>query len=300
MKKVLIGLLAVSLTLVFAASAMAADFAWSGDASFGIAGNSNGVTGNFFGGGNLYLTATATSGAWEVGVELGEEGTAPADYLDPYISYTAEAFTLTLEDSIDNAVFGTVTGVLEGKLGNIPADPGIKMEISTGGFAPYVIVNNCVKQESSTTPVHVLNPETGATKATFPLVDTDEMLYSFAGGADFTAGGVDLGVIVNFNGVNDTTSYGATATYSMDALSLAGKYGGSEALIGYYGEIGYSLAGGGSFTLSYGATDADWSEIYGEFVYPVAEAVDFTVDATSTDDGGVTTTEYEAKVGFSF
>jgi len=277
MKKVLIGLLAVSLTLVFAASAMAADFAWSGDASFGIAGNSNGVTGNFFGGGNLYLTATATSGAWEVGVELGEEGTAPADYLDPYISYTAEAFTLTLEDSIDNAVFGTVTGELEGKLGNIPPDPGIKMEISAGGFAPYVIVNN----EKDV-------PTAG------------DVTYSFGGGADFTAGGVDLGVVLNSNGEDETTSYGATATYSMDALSLAGKYGGSEALIGYYGEIGYSLAGGGSFTLSYGATDADWSEIYGEFVYPVAEAVDFTVDATSTDDGGVTTTEYEAKVGFSF
>ncbi len=281
MKKGLIGLLMVSFILVFAVSSMAADFSWSGDASFGIGGASPGAAGNFFGGGDLYLNATATSGAWAVGVELGFEGTAPAAYLDPSITYTAEAFTLTLEDSIDNAVFDTmVTG--------INANPGIKLEIPMEAFAPYLIINN--------------------------VAVVDEVKYSFAGGADFTAGAAGFGVTFNSNGETEDTSYGVKVTYSLDALSLTGEYGIFSPKVGdsgsgYYVEAGYSLAGGGSFTAHYSGADEKLgptlnpqSEIYVEFTMPMAESVDFTIDVTSTDDGtgGDTTTAYEAKVGFSF
>jgi len=283
MKKGLIGLLMVSFILVFAVGAVAADFAWSGDASFGIKGASPGAAGDFFGSYDLYLNATLASGAWAVAVEMGKEGEDPL-YFDPSITYTGEAFTLTLEDSIDNAVFDTmVTG--------INANPGIKLEIPMEAFTPYLIVNNCV-----------------------PAVPGDEVTWSFAGGLDFTAGAAGFGVTFNSNGETEDSSYGVKATYSLDALSLTGQYGIFSPSVGdsgsgYYIEAGYSLAGGGSFTGHYsgadekvGATANPQSEIYAEFVMPIAESVDFTVDVTNTDDGtgGDTTTAYEAKVGVSF
>jgi len=283
MKKGLIGLVIVSFVLVFTAGAMAAEFSWSGDASFGIEGTSDGAAGDFFGSGDLYLNATATSGAWGVGVELGKENGDPV-YIDPFITYTAEAFTLTLDDSIDNGVFDT-------EVPGIPANPGLKLEIPMEAFTPYVIVNN--------------------------VADDDEVTYNFAGGADFTTGAMGLGVTLNSNGEDESTSYGVKATYSMDALSLTGEYGvlspkDGDSGSGYYAEVGYSIAGGGSFTFHYSGADENiavgdedytkWSEIYGEFTYPIAESVDFTVDVTSTNaeelDESITT--YEAKVGFSF
>ena len=276
MKKGLIGLVIVSFVLVFTAGAMAAEFSWSGSAEFGIEGTSGGAAGDFFGSGSLSLDATATSGAWEAGASADIDGTPSG-----YIKYSGQAFALTLKSGIDNGVFDT-------EVPGIDSHAGLKLEIPMEAFTPYVIVNN--------------------------VVDGDEVTYNFAGGADFTTDGMGLGVTFNSNGEDESTSYGVKATYSMDALSLTGEYGVLSPKVGdsgsgYYAEVGYSIAGGGSFTFHYSGADEKlkgtpnpWSEIYGEFTYPIAESVDFTVDVTSTDDGtgGDSVTNYEAKVGFSF
>jgi len=239
---------------------------------------------------------TLTSGPWTavVSPEFDIGGGALAE-CDAYMTYSAEAFTLTLDPTgIDNSIYD-----VEGAAGcpGIPSHAGLKLEVPFGSSF-YLILNN--------------------------TADGEDVVYNFAGGADFSMGGIDLGVTFNSNGEETDTWYGSSYAlkvgYALDALSFLVEYGafspstdGLESGAGYYVEMGYSLAGGGAFTVSYtgvdenmnsaDGTDRDaYSKIYAEYTMPIAENVNLTFDVASTDDGsgGDTVTDWEGKIGISF
>ena len=294
MRKVLVAAVITCLILGLAVGAMAVELSWSGSAEFGIKGTTKEgeASGTFFGKGKITLTGTATSGPWEVGVEISAD--PGVGDVDGYLKYSAEAFTLTLEDSVDNSIYDV--GGAAGSP-NIPGHAGLKLEVPFGSSF-YIILNN-----------------TGV---------GEDVVYNFAGGADFAVGALDLGVTFNSNGEEAADWYGSSYAlkvgYSLDAVSLTAQYGawspvaaGLEAGSGYYFKMGYSLAGGGAFTLSYTGVDKnlngkgtptpeDYSKIYAEYTTPIAENVDLTFDVTSTDDGSgaETVTTWEGKIAISF
>jgi hypothetical protein len=121
-------------------------------------------------------------------------------------------------------------------------------------------------------------------------------------------GALSLDLVFNSDGDEGNTwygsSYGLKVGYSLDAISLTAQYGawspaanGLEAGSGYYFEMGYTLPGGDSFTLSYtgsdknlngassGPTDHDYSKIKGSYSHSLAEAVTLSFEVASTDSG---------------
>jgi len=210
---------------------------------------------------SLTLDATAASGPWEAGITFEDE-----KITDGYLKYNAAAFALSMYP------LGVGNDLYDLGIGDLSSNIGVKLEVPMEGFSFFAVGNK----------------------------KPGEDIYNFGGGIDFTMDALGFGVIFNSDQEKDFSSYAGKVTYALDALSLTGEYGAvADGDSRFYGEVVFSFAGGGSLTGSYLGGE-DYSEIYGEFTTPIAENVDFTVDATSTTEAGDTTTTYEAKIGFSF
>ncbi len=287
MRKLLIGALIVCLSLLGLTAMAAAEFSWSGAVSFGITGASDGASGVLnAGAGGIDVEATATSGPW-----TGTVGFEDFALDDATLVYGADAFDLTMNPvGIDSGLYDIATAA-DVTLG-IPSNPGMKLDLPTGGVDIFAVVNNSADA-------------------------ADELVWNFAGGADFSMDALGLGLVYNSDQENATNSYAAQVTYSVSDIDLIGQYGsytpdGGDAGAGYYVEAGYTLAEGTVLTVSYAGADATlnsadgtardtFAEIYGEVVVTLADNVELTIDVTSTDDGsGVdSVTAWEALVELS-
>lgn len=289
MRKVLVAAVISCLTLGLTAGAMAAvDISTSGAIEFTLSGTSEeGKASGLFGAGDVLIDyhVTLTSGPWTavVSPEFDIGGGALAE-CDAYITYSAEAFTLTLDPTgIDNGIFD-IYSVVADDAPNIASNPGLKLEVPFGSSF-YLVMNN---QQSST--------------------DSENAVFNFGGGLSTSLGGVSLDLAFNSDGDEGNiwygTSYGLKVGYALDAISLVGEYGawspgadGLEAGSGYYFEFGYTLPGGDSLTLSYtgsdknlngagnGPTDHEYSKIKGSYSHSLAEAVTLGFEVASTDSG---------------
>lgn len=285
MRKILIGTLVACMSLLGLAGMAAADFSWSGAVEFGISGTSDGASGVFDGSAGIDVEGTATSGPWSGTVAFEDFALD-----DGYITYGADAFDLTMNPVGIDSDLGDVSCAAAVTLG-IPSNPGLKLEVPTGGIDFFAIVNN--------------------------VGVGDDVTFNFAGGIDFAMEALGLGLVYNSDQENETSSYKGEVSYSIDDLSLLLQYGSfspddGDAGAGYYFEAGYTIAEGTTATVSYAGADetlnsADavtrdaFSEIYGEVVTALADNVDLTIDVTSTDDGSGAdaVTAWEALIGFS-
>jgi len=267
MRKVILGVLIVCLSLGLAAGAMAAPVvAWDASADFNVTGDSSGDNSGLFGGSaQIAASATQSYGPFDGCVVLKyDSGEATPIFLDDaFIKYNAAAFALYFKMlGIDNGIYdiecapseaGTLT------LG-IPSKPGLKMEVPMENFSLYGIVNN----------------------------QTGSVIYNFAGGVDFTMDALGLGFTFNSNQANNSSSYGAQLTYALDAMSFTGQFGGLSpnaggSGTGYVLKVNYTLPGGSGLALEYYGADANlnqtlnpYSKLYGEFNTPLAENVTLT------------------------
>jgi len=293
MRKVLVATVITCLTLGLTAGAMAQpEISTSGAIEFTLKGTSaEGEASGLFGAGDVLIdyNVTLTSGPWTAVVspefDIGGEALAECD---AYITYSGEAFTLTLDPTgIDNGIFDIYAYGLDGAIDgapNIASNPGLKLEVPFGSSF-YLVVNN---QQSSTDP--------------------ENAVFNFGGGLSTSMGGVSLDLAFNSDGDEGNTwygsSYGLKVGYALDAISLVAEYGAwspgaddLEAGSGYYFEFGYTLPGGDSLTLSYtgsdknlngagyGPSDHDYSKIKGVYSHSLAESVTLSFEVASTDDG---------------
>jgi hypothetical protein len=263
----------------------AAQFSWSAAVEFGISGVSDGASGVFGGSAGIDVEATATSGPWEGTVAFEDFALD-----DATLGYNADSFALTMNPvGIDSDIYD-VDCAADVTLG-IPSHPGLELSVPMGGLDFFAIVNN---------------------------VDVDdEVTFNFAGGGNFSLEALGIGLVYNSDQENETSSYGAEVTYSVDDLGLTLQYGSfspddNDAGSGYYFEAEYAIAEGTSVTVSYAGADetlnsADgvardvFSEISGELTRSLADDVDLTFEVTNTDDGSGAdaVTEWEAVIEFS-
>ena len=285
MRKILIGVLVICLSLGLGGMAMGQlELAWDTTVEFGISGASDGASGVFDGSVDLDLVTTATSGPWSIKVEWEEFGLD-----DAYLTYTADAFELTMSPVEVHQNLYDVGCAADITLGT-PQNPGVELSIPTGELDFFTVVNN--------------------------VADGDDVNFNFAGGIDFSMDDLGLGLVYISDGEAETNMYGGEITYSVNDLDLTAQYGSfspddGDAGTGYYFEAEYAIAEGTTVLVSYAGADdtlnsADgvardvFSEIYGEIVRSLADNIDLTIDVTSTDDGLVdAVTAWEVLIGFA-
>lgn len=325
MKKGLLAVVVVlACALVGAGIATAAEISTSGAIQFKVSGTSEeGKASGLFGAGDVLVDyhVEVTSGPWTgvVSPEFDIAGGAVCE-CDAYITYTSDMATLTLDPTgIDYGLYDlyacgapditglpTVARSIDGGP-NMPSKAGIKAEIPFEPLTLTAVVNN---------------QESGA-----------DVLWNFGFGVDYTMESLTLGLMGN-SACKDApwygTSYGLKAVYEMAPMTFTGQYGsfspstdGYESGSGYYVEFDYATDEMGNFVVSYKGADANfngagtatdhaYSKIYGEWGYPLTDAVTFTADVASEDRGwadvGATPdvdesksiTSYEVKIGVSF
>jgi hypothetical protein len=243
------------MAMAFDVNGLAVDV--SGNAKLGIAGDSPGDAGYFFGDGDLQIEASSSSGPWSGLVCFdGFDGFAVDD---AYLMWTGKTFALTFDaDGLDNDIFDVeVSGSCLGGIG-IPKNPGIKLGMSGEGFDFFALVNN----------------------------EVGSILWNFGAGLDFSMEKLGIGLRVNSDGVNKESQYGAEVTIPLGPLDLTAQYGGKspeggDAQSGYFLKGEYGFAGGSSFSLAYNGDDLSASKVEGELTVPFAEKVDFVANVTS-------------------
>jgi len=301
------GLLAVVIVLtcalIGAGVATAAEVSTSGAIEFTISGTSEeGAVSGTFGAGDVLVdyNVEVTSGAWGavVSPEFDIGGGTLAE-CDAYITYTSDMATLTLDPTgIDYGLYD-VEGAAGGP--NIPSNPGIKVEVPFEPITLTVVANN----EGD---------------------GTGKLAFHYGLGVDYAMESLTLGVMVNSASKTTPlpdwygTAYGLKVEYEMAPMTFIGEYGsfspskdGLKSGSGYYAEFDYATDEMGDFVVSYTGADKNlngagvptteaYSKIYGEWGYPLTDAVTFTADVTSENVGAGTgaITTYEAKIGISF
>ncbi len=321
MKKVLVTLIAVCFTLGLTVGVMAAEpeISTSGTIEFKISGTSEEEQASgLFGAGDVLVdyNVSFTSGPWTAVVspefDIGGEALAECD---AYITYSGEAFTLTLDPTgIDNGIFDIYAYGLDGAIDgapNIPSNAGLKLEVPFDTSSFYLVVNNQPDPE-----------------------DSESAAFCFGGGLSTTISDLSLDLAFNSNPITDDawygSSYGVKLGYSLEALSLTAEYGawspGDDEVwmeegagevksgSGYYFEMGYTMPGGDTLTLSYTGSDKnlngagygpsahEYSKIKGVYSHALAEAVALSFEVASTDNGYAedTITTWSGKLSISF
>jgi len=310
MKKILIGALIVCFSLGLAGMAMGVEVSWSGSADLNISGSEGAASGVFGGDASIAVNATVSSGPWSAVVipkfDTSEDPVAFVD--DAYLKYTGEAFELTLDPTgISNGIFDIYAygpdGAIDGAP-NIASNDGLKLTVPMENFTFFVVVNN--------------------------QAEDSEVFFNFGTGFSFSMDALSVDLKFNSDGYEGNTWYGSTygvkLGYTAGALTLVGEYGawspGADVIgevdvesgSGYYGELGYTLPGGSTFTLSYtnsdknlngatyGASDHAYSKIKGVYSYSLSEATTLSLEVASTDDGygeEKSVTSWKAKIAIS-
>ena len=306
MKKGLI-IVAVLVACVFGftGAALAADISTSGTIEFKVTGTSeDGQASGLFGAGDVLVdySVTLTSGAFEANLtpEFDLAGEA-LTFDDAYIKWVPDTLSVTMKPlGIDKDLFDIAGMAGGGDPPVIPSNPGLGFEVPVVPFTFDLVVNN--------------QKET--------VGDDAEFSYGF--GMKYALDGVTLEGVYGGTGVEDATwygsFYGAAVTAALDALTIVGQYGsynpeaaGLEDGSGYFGSLAYALGEGlGTVTLEYTGVDKnfngagiptakDYSKIYGEYSYPLTDAVSLTLDVANIEPGtGVDSyTEYEVVIGVS-
>jgi len=177
MRKVILGVLIVCLSLGLATAAMAIpEVNWAADLYFNVTGTSGGASGLFGGGVTITATATQSYGPFDGLIALkydsDEAATAavqetatswwtwwcpnsvncytglPIFIDDAYIKYNAAAFGLYFRPlGVDQGIYDVETATGPGTLG-IPCNPGLKLEVPMENFSMYGIVNNQAQDDS--------------------------------------------------------------------------------------------------------------------------------------------------------
>ncbi len=284
----------------FTGAALAAEISTSGTIEFKLTGTSeDGQASGLFGAGDVLVdySVVLTSGTFEANLtpEFDLAGEA-LTFDEAYIKWMPDTLSVTMKPlGIDKELYD-----IEGDGGkpNIPSNPGIGFEVPIAPFTFDLVVNN--------------------------VAVGDEATFSYGFGTKYELNGVSLEGLYGSTDVETETwygaYYGAQVTAAVDALSLTGQYGsfspettGLEDGSGFFAKFGYALGEGlGDVALEYTSVDKnlngagvptakDYSKIYGEYSYPLTEAVTLTMDVANIEPGtGVDSyTEYEMVIGVS-
>jgi len=306
MKKGLI-IVAVLVACVFGftGAALAAEYSTSGTIEFKVTGTSeDGKASGLFGAGDVLVdySVTLTSGAFEANLtpEFDLAGEA-LTFDDAYIKWAPDTLSITMKPlGIDKDLFDIAGMAGGGDPPVIPSNPGLGFAVPIAPFTFDLVVNN--------------------------VAVGDDAKFSYGFGAKYTLNGVTLeGLFGNTDVETETwygSYYGTKVTAALDALTLTGQYGsfspettGYEDGSGYFASLAYALGEGlGTVALEYtgvdknfnGAgipTDKEYHKIYGEYSYPLTDAVSLTLDVANihpgTPVGAKSYTEYEVVIGVS-
>ena len=250
MRKVLIGVLVVCISLGLASAAMAeTTTSYGGQVVFGIFGDQGccpcGDCQFYFNGGDqeLWYQVTQTCGPWggevKVGYDSGED--PQIDVRSASLWYDGGTWRVTAyPNGVDNGVFDLET--CDGdNMGGLNSAPGLKFETSADAFDLYVIVNNACECDNT--------PE-----------------WSFAGGIGFDMDGLGIDFVYNSDQMCQAKStWGIKGTYNMDSLSLTGEYGCrqhegyGDPSYAWYGNATWTMDSGDSVALTYHGGPTSWS-----------------------------------------
>lgn len=301
-KGLVVAAVLVACAFGFTGAALAAEISTSGDVQFKLTGTSeDGQASGLFGAGDVLVkySVTLTSGTFEANLtpkfNLADEA-LEAD--DAYIKWMPDTLSVTMKPlGIDKELYD-----IEGKGGkpNIPSNPGLGFEVPVAPFTFDLVANN--------------------------VAVGDEPTFSYGLGLEYVINSVTLGGLFGSTDVEAETWYGSyyggKVAVDLAPLTLTSEYGsfspetaGYEDGSGYFAEFAYALGEGlGTVKLNYtsvdknlnGAgvpTDKDYSKIYGEYSYPLTDAVTLTMDVANiepgTPAGAKSYTEYEVKMGVS-
>lgn len=299
-KSLIIAAVLVACVFLFSGVALAAEISTSGDIQFKLTGTSQeGAASGLFGAGDVLVNygVTLTSGAFEANLtpqfDLAGEALT---FDDAYIKWLPDTLSVTMKPlGIDKELYD-----IEGNGGkpNIPSNPGLGFEVPVAPFTFDLVANN--------------------------VAVGDDAVFSYGFGAKYVINSVTLEGLFGSTDVEAETFYGSyyggQVSVDLAPLTIAGQYGtfspevdGLEDGSGYFGKLGYVLGEGlGSIALEYTGIDKnfngagtptakDYSKIYGEYSYPLTEAVSLTLDVANIEPGtGVDSyTEYEVVIGVS-
>jgi len=289
----------------FTGAVLAADISTSGTLEFLVTGTSeDGQASGLFGAGDVLVdySVTLTSGTFEVNLtpEFDLAGEA-LTFADAYVKWAPDTLSVTMKPlGIDKELYDIAGMAYGGDPADIPSNPGLGFEVPVVPFTFDLVVNNV---------------EVG-----------DDAEFSYGFGVKYELNGVTLeGLYCDTDVKTETwygSYYGTKVTAALDSLTIVGQYGtfspettGYEDGSGYFGSLAYALGEGlGTVTLKYTGVDKyfntagdpvtavkEYHKIYGEYSYPLTDAVSLILDAASIEPGtGVDSyTEYEVKVGVS-
>ncbi|MBA7654636.1 hypothetical protein ES703_62518 [subsurface metagenome] len=299
MKKILV-VAAVLLVCLFGFSGLglAAEISTSGDLEFKLSGTSQeGAASGLFGAGDVLVNygVTLTSGAFEANLtpkfNLADEA---LEVEDAYIKWAPDTLSVTMKPlGIDKELYD-----IEGDGGkpNIPSNPGLGIEIPVEDFTFDLVANN--------------------------VAEGDTTKFGYALGAKYVIDLVTLEGLFGSSNVEDAdwygSYYGGKVAVDLAPLTLVGQYGtfspekaNLEKGSGYFAEFAYALDEDlGTLSLQYigidenlnGAgmpTPEEYHKIYGEYSYPLTEAVSLTMDVANIEPGtGIDSyTEFGITVG---
>jgi len=286
----------------FTGAALAAEFCTKGVIEFKLTGTSqDGEASGLFEAGDVEVCygLSLTSGTFEVVVVPKLKLAGELDCDEAYIKWAPDTLSVTMKPlGIDKDLFDIAGIAGGGDPPVIPSNPGLGFEVPVVPFTFDLVVNN--------------------------VAVGDDAEFSYGFGMKYELDGVTLEGVYGGTAVETATwygsFYGAAVTAALDSLTIAGQYGsfnpeaaGLEDGSGYFASVAYALGEGlGTVTLEYtgvdknfnGAgipTDKEYSKIYGEYSYPLTDAVSLTLDVANIEPGtGVDSyTEYEVVVGVS-
>jgi len=299
MKKGLVAIaVLVACVFGFSGAALAAEFGTEGVIEFKLTGTSeDGEASGLFEAGDVEVcySLTLTSGAFETFVSPKLKLAGELDCDDAYIKWSPDTLSVTMKPmGIDKGLYD-VGGILDEP--NIPSNPGLGFEVPVAPFTFDLAVNN--------------------------VAVGDEAKFSYGLGVEYVINSVTVGGLFGSTDVEAETWYGSyyggKVAVDLAPLTLEGQYGifspeaaGLEDGSGFFAKVGYDLGeeGLGSVALEYKSIDKnlngagyptpkDYSKLYGEYSYPLTDAVSLTLDAANIEPGtGVDSyTEYEVKMG---
>ena len=284
----------------FTGAILATEISTSGTIEFKLTGTSqeDQASGRFAAGDVFVLYGvTLTSGTFEANLtpkfDLAGEALAVEE---AYIKWLPDTLSVTMKPlGIDKELFD-----IEGNGGkpNIPSNPGLGFEIPVAPFTFDLVANN--------------------------VAVGDEAKFSYGFGAKYVINSVTLEGLFGTTDVEAEdwygSYYGGQVSVDLAPLTIVGQYGtfSPEAVdledgSGYFAKFEYALGEGlGTFTLNYTGVDKnlngagapttkEYYKIYGEYSYPLTEAVSLTMDVANIEPGTgpKSYTEYEVKIGVS-
>ena len=307
-KGLVVAAVLVACVFGFTGAVLAADISTSGTIEFKVTGTSqDGQASGLFGAGDVLVdySVTLTSGTFEANLtpEFDLTGTEMT-FDDAYIKWAPDTLSITMKPlGIDKELYDIAGMAGGGDPPIIPSNPGIGIEVPVVPFTFDLVANN--------------------------VAVGDDAVFSYGFGMKYALDGVTLEGLYGNSDVEDLAEnpwygsfYGAQVTAALDSLTLTGQYGtfspetaGYEDGSGYFGKLEYVLGEGlGTVALEYTGVDKyfntagdpatavkEYHKIYGEYSYPLTDAVNLKLDVASIEPGtgADSYTEYEVVIGVS-